>query len=380
MLSKYKEVRSKTIELCQPLSIEDHNLQPEVFVSPAKWHLAHTTWFFEEMILKASMQGYKEFHSEYVKLYNSYYQSVGKPFNRAKRGQISRPSLNDVRDYRRHVDESMATFLTGEVSDENAYLITLGLNHEQQHQELLITDLKYSFSLNPFYPVYLEEGFGIDVEVDKGEWISIAEGFHQIGHQGEDFCFDNELGAHKVWLPAFEIRNQLVTNAEYLEFVNAGGYQEFRHWLDDGWTWLQANQIEAPLYWEKVEGEWKQYTLAGLQNLNPTAPITHISYYEANAFAAWKGLRLPTEFEWEAAADQLNWGQRWEHTNSGYLPYPRFDISPSAVGEYNGKFMSNQMVLRGASIATPKGHSRKTYRNFFHPELRWQYNGIRLAK
>ncbi|MGB0432439.1 MAG: ergothioneine biosynthesis protein EgtB, partial [Bacteroidia bacterium] len=377
---QYQKIRSKTLELCKPLTIEDHNLQPDAFVSPAKWHLAHTTWFFEEMVLKPSMKGYSPFNDSYVKLYNSYYQTVGKPFNRAKRGQISRPSLDDVRDYRKYVDANMEALLAGEVSHENAYLITLGLNHEQQHQELLITDLKYSFSLNPFYPVYLEEGFGIDIEAKNGEWLSIEEGFHQIGYSGNSFCFDNELGAHKVWLPAFEIRNQLVTNAEYLEFVNSGGYQQFKHWLDDGWTWLKENNIDAPLYWEKHNGEWKHYTLGGLQDLHPNAPITHISYYEANAFAAWKGMRLPTEFEWEAAADQLNWGQRWEHTNSGYLPYPGFDISPSAVGEYNGKFMSNQMVLRGASIATPKGHSRKTYRNFFHPELRWQYNGIRLAK
>ena len=380
MLAEYNCIRKHTLTLCEPLSVEDHNLQPIFFVSPAKWHLAHTSWFFEEMILKPSKSGYKEFNPYFVKLFNSYYQTVGKPFNRAHRGQISRPGVAEVLEYRKYVDEHMSSFLENEVPEEISYLVTLGLNHEQQHQELLITDLKYAFSLNPTYPVYKTDGFGIGQDAKTGDWLTVSEGFHEIGFNGDGFCFDNELGKHKVWLPSFQIRNQLVTNAEYLEFVNSGGYEQFRHWLDDGWTWVQQKEIKAPLYWEKVDGEWMHYTLGGLQLLVPEAPVTHISQYEANAFATWKGFRLPTEFEWEAASDRLNWGQRWEHTASAYLPYPGFDVSPSAVGEYNGKFMSNQMVLRGSSLATPEGHSRKTYRNFFHPELRWQYNGIRLAQ
>ena len=379
-MSQYRLVRSHSAEICAPLSAEDSMLQPVVFVSPMKWHLAHTTWFFEEMILKPSLPGYRQFHPDFVKLFNSYYNTVGKPFNRDQRGQISRPTLKEVLAYRSHVDTHIEQMFNDTVSQELNELLVLGLNHEQQHQELMLTDLKYSFAINPTYPVYKEGGIGIDAETTTKGWLNINGGIYDIGHDGVGFCYDNELSSHKVYLHDFEISQDLVTNAEYLQFVQDGGYENFRHWLDDGWAWKQTNRISAPLYWEKLDGEWQHYTLGGLQRLNPNAPVTHLSYYEANAYAAWKGCRLPTEFEWEVASKQFDWGERWEWTNSAYLPYPGFEISEGAVGEYNGKFMSNQMVLRGGSIATPKGHSRHTYRNFFQPELRWQYNGIRLAK
>ncbi|MCB0737381.1 MAG: ergothioneine biosynthesis protein EgtB [Bacteroidetes bacterium] len=382
LVDHYKSVRNYSLKLTKPLSSEDHNLQPETFVSPAKWHLAHTTWFFEEMLLKPGLKGYKEFNSLFVKLFNSYYQTVGKPFNRAQRGNISRPSLEEVLQYRTFVDEHMLKLFNSSPTNEQKELAELGLNHEQQHQELLLTDIKFAFSINPLNPIYSINGIGINViqPSTSNEWIDIEEGMHTIGHSGNGFCFDNELGQHQVFLPSFKISKQLVANEEYLAFIEDGGYKDFKFWLDDGWTWINENSIEWPLYWEKIDGNWHSYTLAGMKPIEPKAILTHISYYEANAFAAWKGCRLPTEFEWEAAASKINWGKRWEWTNSAYLPYPGFEISPNAVGEYNGKFMSNQMVLRGSSIATPNGHSRKTYRNFFQPTLRWQFNGIRLAK
>jgi ergothioneine biosynthesis protein EgtB len=292
--------------------------------------------------------------------------------------------VKEVYQYRKYVDEKMREFLRQNLSPELRELIILGLHHEQQHQELLITDLKFTLSCNPLFPVYNTENIicekGEAQTAHKDEHISVPAGIYEIGFQGEDFYFDNELGRHKVYLHDFEIGNQLVNNAEFLEFIEDGGYENFRFWHAEGWDWVNQNQIKSPLYWHKKDGAWFHFTLGGLRKLNPEKAVSHVSFYEAAAFAEWKGARLPTEFEWETASDQFDWGFRWEWTASAYLPYPNFTKPAGAVGEYNGKFMVNQMVLRGASVATSPGHSRKTYRNFFHPPLRWQFTGIRLAK
>lgn len=380
LLEQYKTVRNRTEELCRPLKTEDYIPQPVVFASPAKWHIAHTTWFFEEMILKSHLSGYKEFHPDFCFLFNSYYNTVGERTFRADRGNITRPGVEEVYQYRAYVNEHMQQLLSGEVNGTVRELVVLGLNHEQQHQELLVTDLKYTLGHNPTFPVYKED-FNLlaDHNTEQG-FVSIPEGVYDIGFEGEGFSYDNEHGRHKVYLHHFEISKALVTNGEYMEFMNDGGYDKFILWLDEGWAWRNEENITAPLYWHKINGAWHYYTLAGLKEVDPDAILGHISYYEATAFAAWKGMRLPTEFEWEVASKQLDWGKRWEWTNSAYLPYPGFSIAEGAVGEYNGKFMVNQMVLRGASPATAEGHSRHTYRNFFHPHFQWQYSGIRLAK
>ncbi len=376
----YQSVRAYTEHLCEPLSIEDYVPQAADFVSPPKWHLAHITWFFETMILSKYVSGYVPFHPLFSFLFNSYYQGVGERALRSQRGLMTRPTVTEVMDYRRHVDSAMLELLSSPLHKDVESLVVLGLHHEQQHQELLLSDLKYTFSFNPGYPVYRED-FNLvdDVNTDSG-WCDIDEGMYHIGHNGDDFCFDNELGRHPVFLNAYSISTSLVTNGEYLEFIQDGGYCDFRYWLDEGWSWVCENNIQAPLYWQNIDGEWFYYTLAGLKAVNKEAMLSHISFYEANAFACWKKQRLPTEFEWEAACQQFNWGKRWEWTSSAYQPYPGFQIREGAVCEYNGKFMVNQMVLRGASVATPQNHRRYTYRNFFHPYFRWQYTGIRLAK
>ncbi|PKW28979.1 ergothioneine biosynthesis protein EgtB [Flavobacterium lindanitolerans] len=376
---RYNSIRKHTEHLCNALTTEDFVPQPADFVSPPKWHLAHTTWFFEQFVLNDHLPDYKLFDDDFSFLFNSYYNFVGKRVFRADRGNITRPGVHEVFEYRSYVDMHMQILLQLK-SEELKDLIELGLNHEQQHQELLITDIKYILGNNPIFPVYDEN---IDWEKQENEetgFVKLEEGIYEIGFEGEGFSFDNEHGRHKVYLHDFEISKSLVTNAEYLEFISNGGYTNFDYWLDEGWSWVTENKIEAPLYWHKIDGEWHNYTLGGLEKLNPEAILTHISFYEAAAFAAWKKMRLPTEFEWEAAADKFNWGKRWEWTNSAYLPYPNFKKPEGAIGEYNGKFMVNQMVLRGASCATPPQHDRKTYRNFFHAHERWQFNGIRLAK
>lgn len=378
--SRYFEIRSYSEHLCSPLTVEDYVPQPDFFTSPPKWHLAHTTWFFEEMVLKKNLAGYKNFHDDFSFLFNSYYNTVGERTLRNHRGVITRPGVEEVYKYRIYVDQHMGKLLMSEFSDEVKVLVTLGLNHEQQHQELLLTDLKYTLSLNPLYPVYKK---GFDLTATRSEsngFVKIDEGVYEIGFQGDGFCFDNELGRHKVYLNQYEISEQLVTNGEYAEFIAEGGYQNFRFWLDEGWAWVNENRKKAPLYWVKKDEEWFVYTFSGLKPLDLEEELCHISYYEATAFAAWKKMRLPTEFEWEVASARLNWGSRWEWTGSAYLPYPGFEIVEGAVGEYNGKFMVNQMVLRGASSATSPGHSRNTYRNFFHPQFEWQFTGIRLVR
>jgi ergothioneine biosynthesis protein EgtB len=381
IFAQFEAVRQYSVNLCTPLQVEDYVPQPVDFVSPPKWHLAHTTWFFEEFVLAKFSPGYQRFHPDFSYLFNSYYNHAGSRVVRTDRGNITRPGVEEVYEYRRYVNQAMRQLLNlFSIPADVEEVVTLGLHHEQQHQELLITDLKYIFGHNPIFPVY-KEGFSLtEVLNNASGFASILAGVYEIGFTGEGFCYDNELGRHKVYLDDFEISKALVTNGEYLDFINDGGYQRFDLWLDEGWQWVNSRRVEAPLYWHKIDGQWRTYTLGGLQKINPDSVLCHINFYEAAAFAEWKGMRLPTEFEWEIAATQLNWGQRWEWTHSAYLPYPKFSKAPGAIGEYNGKFMINQMVLRGGSTATSPDHSRATYRNFFHPHLQWQCTGIRLIR
>ncbi|WP_341222235.1 ergothioneine biosynthesis protein EgtB [Polaribacter atrinae] len=376
----YKQVRQQSLDFCKHLQVEDFAIQVVKFASPPKWHLAHTTWFFETFILIPNVKNYAYFNSNFNFLFNSYYNNIGDRVLQANRGNMSRPTTNEIFAYRDYVDEKMQEILSGLTDKKIIDLVILGLNHEQQHQELLITDVKYMFGYNPIFPVLHEDFNLVNDKNTNLESSNINAGIYAIGYQGNEFCYDNELGTHKVYIDDFEINNYLVTNGDYIQFMEAGGYADFNLWLDEGWSWVNNNQINAPMYWHKIEDEWYYYTLSGLQKVDTEAILSHINYYEANAFAEWKGMRLPTEFEWEIAAQQLDWGKRWEWTNSAYLPYPKFKKENGAVGEYNGKFMSNKMVLRGASVATSKNHSRATYRNFFNPLERWQFTGIRLAK
>ncbi|WP_231426871.1 ergothioneine biosynthesis protein EgtB [Pedobacter sp. Leaf250] len=379
-IEEYLRIRKHSEQICEPLQTEDYVVQPIADVSPPKWHLGHTTWFFETFILKAFSLTYQEFNPDFNYVFNSYYESVGARVIRTDRGNLSRPSVNDVYQYRAYVDEAMTHLLSCPINEKLTELLLLGFNHEQQHQELLLTDIKYILGNNPLFPAYSTDWKDKTDELCGDEMIDIAEGIYEIGFNANGFCFDNELSRHKVYLNHFSISTSLVTNLEYLDFINTGGYQDFSYWHAEGWDWVKNNQINAPLYWNLVDGDWFNYTLNGFHKIDLNAPVTHMSYYEAYAYASWKGLRLPTEFEWEVAAQQFNWGTRWEWTESAYLPYPGFSKAPGAIGEYNGKFMVNQKVLRGASVATPQGHERVTYRNFFHPHLRWQFTGIRLAK
>jgi len=377
---RYLQVRKRTERICSPLQIEDYVVQPVADVSPPKWHIGHTTWFFETFILKPYFMGYQEYNPEFNYVFNSYYETVGNRVIRTDRGNLSRPTVNEIMRYREYVDDAMDKFLCEEPSAEVKELLILGFNHEEQHQELLYTDIKYILGHNPLFPAYSKDYHSPKVEKSGAQFIKLKEGIYEIGYTGDGFCFDNELNPHKVYLNAFEISRDLVTNTEYLEFIEAGGYHDFRHWHAEGWDWVKTNKVEAPLYWHQIDGEWHNYTYHGLEKLNLKDPVCHISYFEAYAYASWKGLRLPTEFEWEAAAPQFNWGKSWEWTESSYLPYPGFAKAPGAIGEYNGKFMVNQKVLRGASEVTSPGHERITYRNFFQTHLRWQFTGIRLAK
>ena len=385
-LKKYNSVRKYTETICKPLLTEDYVVQPVVDVSPPKWHIGHVTWFFETFILKPYMKDYVEFDSQYNYVFNSYYETVGARVIRTDRGNLSRPTVEDVYKYRKYVDDAMKNFLKDTLSKEIAEIMVIGLNHEQQHQELLMTDIKYILGNNPLFPAYKTSPASKQTNnrdshfLANDNFVEIEKGMYDVGFEGEGFCFDNELKKHRVFLLDFSIGKNLVTNGEYIEFINLGGYQDFNYWHADGWNWVKTNHIVAPLYWHVIDNQWHNYTLEGLQLIDMNEPVCHVSFYEAAAYASWKGMRLPTEFEWEIAAQKFDWGRRWEWTNSAYLPYPGFSKAPGAIGEYNGKFMINQMVLRGASDVTPPGHSRITYRNFFQPELRWQYTGIRLAR
>ncbi len=381
LVSLFLETRQHTEIICKPLEIEDYVVQPIVDVSPPKWHLGHTTWFFEEFILKPHKPGYRLFHEDFAFVFNSYYENVGKRVIRNDRGNLSRPGVAKVYDYRHYVTNEMKDFLSEEISKEIEELLLIGIHHEKQHQELLTTDIKYILGNNPLLPKYSDSFSENPIQNFQQEWIEMEEGIYEIGHNNEEeFCYDNELGRHKVYLQDYKISNKLVTNAEYLEFINAGGYKDFNLWHAEGWDWVQQNNISAPMYWHNIDGDWHQYTMKGLKKINLEGPVSHISYFEAFAFAQWKDCRLSTEFEWEAAQHNFKWGSRWEWTESSYLPYPGYTKAPGAIGEYNGKFMVNQKVLRGGSVATSPKHTRATYRNFFQTNLRWQYTGLRLAK
>ncbi|MEZ5737726.1 MAG: ergothioneine biosynthesis protein EgtB [Novosphingobium sp.] len=393
---RYRSVRSLSEALVAPLSDADATLQSMPDASPAKWHLAHTTWFFETFVLRDRLDGYRLFDDRWPYLFNSYYEAEGPRHARAERGMLSRPSLDEVLSYRAHVDAAMECMLD---RSEAAGLIALGLAHEQQHQELLLTDIKHALFANPLGPAFAlpEDGSGRDDDSNEPAWLEYPGGIARIGHQGDGFAFDNEGPPHRILLEPFALSDRLVANADWEAFIADGGYCTPTLWLSDGWHWVEREQVEGPLYWRGDE----HFTLSGWQPRNPNAPVAHISYYEADAFATWAGFRLPTEFEWEVIASshdphsghQLDharaieprgssnlFGDCWQWTRSAYLPYPRFRPAEGAVGEYNGKFMSGQFVLRGASCATPRGHSRATYRNFFYPHQRWQFTGLRLAK
>jgi ergothioneine biosynthesis protein EgtB len=405
--ARYRAIRNQTLRLVGPLQKEDFVVQPIVDVSPPKWHLAHTTWFFETFVLVSNATDYNLFDKSFPYLFNSYYISAGDRWSRADRGNLTRPSVDEVFAYREYVDEAMEKLiLEADLTSEQLHVIEVGFHHEQQHQELLLYDIKYIFGHNPTFPVYKGDSENEDkLPVIAIKWLPIKKGNYHIGHEGDFFCFDNELRRHEVHLEGFEIANRLVTNGEYLDFMKSGGYSDHSFWLSDGWDWIQSNKLECPLYWFEEDGEWKMFGLSGLKKLNINEPVAHVSYYEADAYAKWAGLRLPTEFEWEMAAMEYGteslssgnfvddhlmrpkagesldfFGNLWEWTASAYLPYPYYQAPPGALGEYNGKFMINQMVLRGGSYATPQSHIRPTYRNFFQPNMRWLFNGIRLAR
>jgi ergothioneine biosynthesis protein EgtB len=387
---RYADVRGRSVALCAPLAIEDHVPQPVVDVSPPKWHLGHTAWFFETMVLEPHDASYRRFDERFGYVFNSYYESQGRRLARPERGHLSRPTVAEVLAYRAHVDDAMGRLLAREVPDHALDVVELGLQHEQQHQELLLTDIKYILSVNPLDPVYDCGGYsGVAVKAEhaaderRSDWAVCDGGVVNVGHDGTGFAFDNEGPRHPQLVGRVALRRSLVSNREYLAFMTDGGYDRFELWHSDGWRWVQDTARRAPLYWQldlDRPGAWLHFTLEGMRPVEPDAPVTHVSHYEAHAFCTWAGWRLPTEFEWEVLADDVSWGRRWEWTSSAYQPYPKFRPARGAVGEYNGKFMINQMVLRGASFATPPGHARKTYRNFFQPPSAWQYTGIRPAR
>ena len=398
--ARYAAVRRLSQALAAPLSDADATIQSMEDASPAKWHLAHTTWFWETFLLRDHADGYALYDENWPFVFNSYYETEGERIARFSRGMLSRPTLSDIVEWRKHVDAAMDGLLGRE---ELAPLIELGLSHEQQHQELLLTDIKHALFQNPL-GVKMWDVSAAKAHCSPNDWHSHPGGIARIGHQTDGFAFDNEGPSHRVLLEPFALSSRLVTNGEWDEFIADGGYDTATLWLSDGWSWVRENAIRAPLYWRDDE----QFTHAGWQARDPDAPVTHISYFEADAFASWAGHRLPTEFEWEAIArgqegelpahdphggNQLDdataplprgggelFGDCWQFTRSGYLPYPRFQPAEGAVGEYNGKFMSGQFVLKGASCATARGHSRASYRNFFYPHQRWQFTGVRLAK
>ena len=406
LLERYRDIRAATLKLCEGLSAEDCALQSMPDTSPAKWHLAHASWFVETFVLEPHAPGYRAFDPHFRALYNSYYVQVGERHPRPERGLISRPSLEQVRAYRAHVDAAIERWAAACRADTALLdLFELGLHHEQQHQELIVTDLKHLFSRNPLHPVYRARDAQAATAAPPLEWVAFPPGVREIGHRGAYFCFDNELPRHRVYLDAFELASRLTTNAEYLAFIDDSGYRRPELWLSDGWDTCLAQRWDAPLYWQR-EGERRRvFTLRGLVDLDPAEPVGHLSYYEADAYARWAGARLATEAEWETAAEaalpagnfvesgrlhpnpatgsgglrQL-FGDLWEWTASAYLGYPGYRSAAGAVGEYNGKFMVNQFVLRGGSCATPRSHIRASYRNFFPPAARWQFTGIRLAR
>ena len=407
LAEQFFETRELSRRLAAPLSAEDMVVQAMDDASPTKWHLAHTSWFFEAFILTKFLKGYQPFDEAFGFCFNSYYEQVGARHPRPKRGLLTRPSLERVLDYRRHVDLAFGDLMRRGVERDVRRLIELGINHEQQHQELLLTDILALFAANPLRPAYREEELGERREAPPSlQWLEVQGGLSEVGHDGRGFCFDNETPRHQRLIYPFQIAHRLVTNAEWLEFIEDGGYETATLWLSDGWERVQREGWRAPLYWEQRDGAWFAMSLQGVRPVEPSAPVAHVSYYEAEAFARWAGARLPTEFEWEVAATHARreandlggfalrplpatasrnellqmFGDVWEWTMSAYSPYPGFHAARGALGEYNGKFMANQQTLRGGSCVTPRGHTRATYRNFFYPHQRWQFMGLRLAK
>ncbi|TFE00510.1 ergothioneine biosynthesis protein EgtB [Jeotgalibacillus salarius] len=401
----FQDVRAYSEKLVAGMEIEDFILQADSFVSPTKWHLAHTTWFFEKFVLTEFMKGYEPFNEQFFYLFNSYYETVGKFHPQSMRGLISRPTVKETMAYRQYVNDKVNELLdTTEMTDHLYELIEMGLQHEQQHQELILMDIKYNLSFNPLFPALFEPKESTNVQAPELSFTSFEKGMTKIGTNGEEFAFDNETPCHDTFLNGCQIANRPVTNREYLSFIEDGGYEKAELWLSDGWQLVKKEQWEAPLYWVRNDGGWSYFTLSGLQPVDWEAPVTHVSYYEADAYARWAGKRLPTEQEWEHAMKneeikgnfmdhdryqpdahyhgarfEKAFGDVWEWTQSPYTPYPRSKPLDGALGEYNAKFMSNQIVLKGGSCVTPLSHIRLTYRNFFYPHMRWQFSGIRLA-
>jgi ergothioneine biosynthesis protein EgtB len=414
LATHYGRVRDASAQLAEPLSAEDCQAQSMPDASPVKWHLAHTTWFFETFVLEAHEPRFAPFDASFRVLYNSYYHGIGAMHPRPERGLVTRPALADVQRYRAQVDERMLALLARPVAPEVEALVTLGLHHEQQHQELILTDLKHLLSRNPLQPAYARRWPIAAVQPQPLRWFGFDAGLFELGHDAARdgaFCFDNEAPRHRVWLDAFEIASRPVTYGEYLAFIDDGGYRRPELWLSMGWDWVREAQRSAPLYWQQRDGIWLNHTLQGTVEIDARTPVCHLSFFEAEAYARWAGARLPTEAEWERAArslpagapDHAHWAERrafhplpaaqpagdapqqmygdvWEWTRSSYDPYPGYRPAAGAVGEYNGKFMCGQLVLRGGSCATPAGHVRASYRNFFPPQAQWQFSGLRLAR
>jgi ergothioneine biosynthesis protein EgtB len=387
LAQRYRAVRAATLALAEPLSAEDCALQSMPDASPTKWHLAHTSWYFETFALEPALPGYRPFAPAFRVLFNSYYNGVGPQYARPQRGLLTRPSFDEVVAYRDHVDRHLIALLEdAKLEAPLRSVIELGTHHEQQHQELILTDIKHLFAQNPLAPVYSESAAHPGrADAREGRFVAFPGGECEVGHAGGGFAFDNEGPRHRVYLEPFALASRPVTNRDYLAFVDAGGYRDPEPWLADGWAAVQRQGWEAPLYWQRRDGAWWTFTLGGLRELAIDEPVTHVSFYEADAFARWAGSRLPTEMEWEVAAESATalaqlFGEVWQWTRSAYAPYPGYAPPAGALGEYNGKFMSNQIVLRGGSCATPADHIRASYRNFFYPDARWQFSGIRLAK
>ena len=400
LISAYRNVRLATESLCQPLETDDYTVQTMADVSPAKWHIAHVSWFFETFLLKPCLAGYREYHPHFARLFNSYYNSVGSPFPRGDRGHLNRPTVREVYRYRAHVDQHMYELLarpTAAAQADIQHRTVIGLHHEQQHQELLLTDIKHVYATNPLRPAYQDKAPPATAVAPDLQWHTHPGGLLNCGHEGSGFCYDNELPVHQQYLAPFRLASRLVTNGEYLDFIEDDGYGRSDLWLSDAWKTVRQQQWRAPLYWEKLDGQWWHMTLNGMQAVDRQAPVCHVSFYEADAYARWAGKRLPLEAEWEVVEGNLGgngilhpvaaggeepaqlYGDTWEWTQSPYRPYPGYKPLDGALGEYNGKFMCNQFVLRGGSCVTPDNHIRSTYRNFFYPGDRWQFSGFRLA-
>ncbi|WP_165441983.1 ergothioneine biosynthesis protein EgtB [Rubinisphaera italica] len=417
LLQRYFSIRNQSVKLCEGLLPEDLVIQSMPDASPLRWHLAHTTWFFETFLLKEILSSYEPWNPHFEVLFNSYYNSVGEQFPRANRGLLTRPSVQEIFEYRHKIDEIILQLIKTESLHHDALrILEIGLQHEQQHQELMLTDLKHMFSCNPLFPIYrTQKSVNQNWNSPERKWIAHEEGLYEIGARQREFCYDNELPRHRQFVESFSLSNRLVTNAEYLVFIEEGGYRRPEFWLSMGWQAVESQKWSSPLYWHQTDDGWSQFTLSGLRSIDGQEPVTHVSYFEADAYARWAGCRLPEEAEWEIAAEdsvdkypelivqgnyvesekyhpqicsnegagsayQQLFGDVWEWTRSQYSAYPGYHTPEGAIGEYNGKFMCNQFVLRGGSCATSASHIRSSYRNFFPPETRWQFSGIRLAK